>query len=64
MSNKEKIELRDQLIRGLQLAEYRMLREKAMRNQNVVIGDNNGAIRTVSARDTFVRLYNEPVPQF
>ena len=64
MSNKEKIELRDQLIRGLQLAEYRMLREKAMRNQNVVIGDDNGTIRTVSARDTFVRLYNEPVPQF
>ena len=64
MSNKEKIELRDQLIRGLQLAEYRMLREKAMLNQHVVIGDDNGMLRTVSARDTFVRLYNEPVPQF
>ena len=64
MSNKEKIELRDQLIQGLQLAEYRMLREKAMRNQSIVIGDENGVLTTVSARETFVRLYNEPVPQF
>lgn len=54
----------DQMRKGLELAEYRMLREKAMRNQSVIQGDGKGGVREVSARDIFTRLYNEPVPTY
>lgn len=57
-------EERDLIIKGLELAEYRTLRRKAMLNEKVVHSDENGHPILVPARDVFVKLYNEPVPMF
>lgn len=64
MSQNEMHKFNEELIKGLELAEYRMLRDKAMRNQTIINSDGNGGVREVSARELFVKLYNEPVPQF
>lgn len=64
MSQSEMEKYKEELIRGLELAEYRMLRDKAMRNQIVINSDGNGGLREIPARELFVKLYNEPVPQF
>lgn len=64
MSKEEKIKYQEELARGLELAEYRMLRDKAMRNQTIVHADEKGNIVETPAREIFVKLYNEPVPQF
>lgn len=55
---------RNLLIKGLELAEYRTLRRKAMLNENVVHSDADGNPILVPAREVFVQLYNEPVPTF
>lgn len=52
------------LIEGLELAEYRTLRRKAMLNENVVHSDADGKPILVPAREVFVQLYHEPVPTF
>lgn len=39
------------LLYGIRLAQKRMLREKALRGQNVVYADDRGVIRTVKAAD-------------
>ena len=41
-----------------------MLRDKAMRNETLIQGDGKGGWVEVSARELFVKLYNEPVPTF
>lgn len=64
MSANERIEFRNKLIKGLELAEYRMLRDKAMRNQTIINSDGQGGVKEVPARELFVQMYNEPVPQF
>lgn len=64
MSKSERKKLREQWTRGLELAEYRMLRYKAMRNQIVIHSDDKGNIISTPARELFTKLYNEPVPQF
>lgn len=64
MSKDEKKKSMQELVRGLELAEYRMLRDKAMRNQTVIQGDGESGWREVSARELFVKLYNQPVPTF
>jgi len=64
MSDKEKQQYLENLQRGLELSHYRMLRDKAMRNLTVIISDEKGVIREVSAREHFVRLYHEEVPSF
>ena len=64
MSKDEKKQSLQELIKGLELAEYRMLREKAMRNQTVIQGDEQNGWREVSARELFVKLYNQPVPTY
>ena len=64
MSKDEKKQSMQALIRGLELAEYRMLRDKAMHNQTVIQGDGENGWREVSARELFVKLYNQPVPTF
>ncbi len=50
MSNKEIQDFNEKLRQGLELAEKRMLQEKALRNQNVVICDADDKIRYVSAK--------------
>ena len=64
MSSSEKQQYQKDLLRGLELAEYRMLRDKAMRNLTIIQGDEEHDWREVSAREVFVKLYNEPVPTF
>lgn len=55
-------EEREKLIKGLELAEYRTLRRKAMLNEYVVHSDADGKPFLVPAREVFTKLYNEPVP--
>ena len=64
MPTSEKKQYMQDLVRGLRLSEYRMLRDKAMRNLTIIQGDGKGGWREVSAREVFVKLYNEPVPTF
>jgi hypothetical protein len=64
MSTNEKKQYQEDLLRGLELAEYRMLRDKAMRNETLIQGDDVNGWREVSARELFVELYGEPVPNF
>lgn len=64
MSTSEKKQYQEDLVRGLELAEYRMLRDKAMHNETIIQGDDEKGWREVSAREVFVKLYNEPVPTF
>ena len=64
MTAEEKQQYQADLLRGLRLSEYRMLRDKAMRNLTIIQGDGKGGWREVSAREVFVKLYNEPVPSF
>ena len=64
MLTSEKKQYMQDLVRGLRLSEYRMLRDKAMRNLTIIQGDGKGGWREVSAREVFVKLYNEPVPTF
>lgn len=64
MSKNEMKQYREELIRGLELAEYRMLRDKAMRNQTIIQGDGGTGVREVSAREIFTQIYQEPVPAF
>ncbi len=49
----------DKIKRGLELAEHQMLRDKAIRNEDVVQGDGKGGFRVVSARKLLKDIYNE-----
>jgi hypothetical protein len=64
MTAEEKQQYQADLLRGLRLSEYRMLRDKAMHNETIIQGDEENGWREVSAREVFVKLYNEPVPTF
>ncbi len=64
MSDKEKSIYKETLRQGLELAEYRMLRDKAMRNLTIIQGDGATGCREVSAREVFTQMYHEPVPAF
>ncbi len=64
MSKSEKKQYMQELVRGLELAEYRMIRDKAMRNQTIIQGDGANGWREVSARELYVKLYNQPIPNF
>lgn len=57
-------ELSKRIEKGLELAEYRMLREKAMRNEILIQSDIDGKVIKVSAREVFTKLYNEAVPTY
>lgn len=50
MSNKEIQEFNEKLRHGLEIAEKRMLQEKALRGQDVVICDANDIIRKIPAK--------------
>lgn len=51
-------------VKGLEKAEYNMLRMKSMRNEMVLQNDSQGNIIRVPAREVFTRLYNEPAPTY
>lgn len=64
MSKTEQELFNTTMIKGLELAEYRMLRDKAMRNQTIIQGDGRDGSREVSARELFINIYHEQVPMF
>lgn len=64
MSETDRNIANERLRKGLELAEYRMLRDKAMRNLTIIQSDGADGYREVSAREVFTHLYHEPVPVF
>jgi hypothetical protein len=51
MSNKEIQDFTSKLEAGLQIAEKRMLEEKALRNETIVVSNAEGKIEYLSAKD-------------
>ena len=51
MSNKEIKDFTSKLEAGLQIAEKRMLEEKALRNETIVVSNAEGRIEYLSAKD-------------
>ena len=51
MSNKEVRDLAERLRDGLAIAEQRMLEEKALRNQDVIVCDDNDNIQRIPAKE-------------
>ena len=51
MSNKEIKDFTRKLEAGLQIAEKRMLEEKALRNETVVVSNAEGKIEYISAKE-------------
>jgi len=49
MSEQEFNELNSTIIRGLEIAESEMIAEKARKGQNVIVGSDNGEIRSIPA---------------
>lgn len=65
MSSEEKKILKQDLLDGIKQAEYNTLKEKAMRNQTLIQGDDSEqGWHEVSARELFEKLYHEPAPNF
>ena len=51
MENKERYsEFARKVIEGVGIAHQKMIREKTLRGENIVIADENGRITTVSAK--------------
>ncbi len=50
MSNKEIQEFNEKLRHGLEIAEKRMLQEKALRNEDVIVCGDDNVIRHIPAR--------------
>ena len=61
MSENERAEFRQKLREGLTRSRYKLIREKALRNENIIEGDYKGGIREVSARELLKKLYNEDI---
>ena len=57
MSNKEIKDFTRKLEAGLQLAEQRMLQEKALRGETVVVSTAEGKIEHLPAREVLASLY-------
>lgn len=50
-SDLNKLDIGERLEQGIRLARKRMLQEKALRNQDVIVGDGNGGIVRIHAKD-------------
>lgn len=50
MSEKEIFELQDKIDEGLRLAEKRMLEEKALRDECVIVQNSDGVIQRIPAK--------------
>lgn len=61
MSENERTEFRQKLREGLQRSRYKLIREKALRNENIIEGDYKGGTKKVSARKLLKDLYNEEI---
>lgn len=60
MSDKEAREFTEMLQRGLELAEKRMLQEKALRDEDVIVCDANNNILRIPAKEV---IANNPMFQ-
>lgn len=49
------------IIRALEIAEYQMLRRKALLGQDLVQADDEGNPYIVSAKEVFEKLYHEKI---
>jgi len=56
MTEKEILDLQEKIDRGLQLAEERMLQEKALHDENVVVQTMDGTIQRISAKQAMSSL--------
>lgn len=56
MSNKDFQDFTCKLEQGLHLAEKRMLEEKALRGQDVVVATEDDSIQYIPAREVFSRF--------
>lgn len=61
MSENERIEFRNKLREGLDRSRYKLIKEKALRNETLVEGDYKGGTRIVSARKLLKEIYNEEI---
>ncbi len=61
MSENERIEFRKKLREGLNRSRYKLIKEKALRNEMLIEGDYKGGTRKVSARKLLQELYNETI---
>ncbi len=59
MSEDERAEFRQKLREGLDRSRYKLIREKALRNETLVEGNYDGTTREVPARVLLKKLYNE-----
>ena len=57
MLENERIEFRQKLREGLTRSQYKLIREKALRNENIIEGDYKGGIIEVSACTPSYALY-------
>ncbi len=60
MSN-ENLEFRQKLHEGFKRSRYKLIREKALRNETVIEGDYQGGTVEVPARELLKELYNEAI---
>ena len=52
MENKERYsEFAIKVMQGVKIAHQKMIREKALKGENIVIADADGQIMTISAKD-------------
>ena len=52
MENKERYsEFASKVMQGVKIAPQKMIREKALKGENIVIADADGQIMTISAKD-------------
>ena len=56
MTEQEIMELEEKIWKGLQLAEKRMLEEKALRNENVIVQTDDGTIQHIPARQVLATM--------
>ena len=56
MSDKEIIDFTERLQNGLDIAERRMLEEKALHGQKIVVCTDDGEIKQVSAKKAILAL--------
>lgn len=61
MSENERTEFREKLREGLNRSRYQLIREKALRNENIIEGDYKGGTIEVPARKLLKELYNEDI---
>ena len=61
MTKKNRQQYAHRLMQGLELAEYRLLREKALQDKTIIQSNDNGGYIEVPAKLVFEQLYHEIV---